>query len=375
MSQSLNIKIINPRAEPQKGSGRKKPPFQALGLETLSVIEQAIKKNKKIAIFINRRGLATSIICQECGFVPKCPNCDIPLGFHLPAILICHHYGYQAPMPNTCPACQGYRLKPLGIGMQRISEELKKFISPLPQYALLEGQMLDNKELKIFDKFNQGKIKILIGTEALLRPQLESADVVIVASIDPLIFLPDYNSEERVFLYLLRLKKIAKEKLIIQTLIPENKIFQYLVNQEEEKFFEQEKKWRQNYFWPPFVQLIKLTLIHPDEKKGEKEALDIRNKIDQVILKTVPKNLQENFIVLGPAPAFIFKEKKVYRWNILIKYKYITSKILQNTNSLSGLNSLMPLLTKEELNLRNKVLKTISLNKYWRVDVDPKDTL
>ncbi|MDD3491675.1 MAG: hypothetical protein PHG13_01830, partial [Candidatus Pacebacteria bacterium] len=167
----------------------------------------------------------------------------------------------------------------------------------------------------------------------------------------------------------------AKEKLIIQTLIPENKIFQYLVNQEEEKFFEQEKKWRQNYLWPPFVQLIKLTLIHPDEKKGEKEALDIRNKIDQVILKTVPKNLQENFIVLGPAPAFIFKEKKVYRWNILIKYKYITSKILQNTNSLSGLNSLMPLLTKEELNLRNKVLKTISLNKYWRVDIDPKDTL
>ena len=84
--QSLSIKIINPRVEPQKGSGRKKPPFQALGLETLSVIEQAIKKNKKIAIFINRRGLATSIICQECGFVPKCPNCDIPLGFHLPAI-------------------------------------------------------------------------------------------------------------------------------------------------------------------------------------------------------------------------------------------------------------------------------------------------
>jgi primosomal protein N' (replication factor Y) (superfamily II helicase) len=367
------IKIINPREK--KKAGEKKKPFQAMSSESLQELQAFLNKGKKAIIFINRRGLATSIICQDCSFVPKCPHCDIPLSFHLPASLICHHCGYQTLMPNTCPSCHGYRLKPLGIGMERISEELKKFINPLPQFSLIEGEMPDTEELKIFDKFNKGEIKILIGTEALLRPQLEKADLAIAASIDPLLFLPDYNSEERIFFYLLRLRKIAKEKLIIQTLIPENKIFQYLIKEQEGKFFKEGLMWRENYLWPPFVQLIKLTFSHPNEAKGNKETAEVRNKLDQVISKTVPQDLQKNFSILGPAPAFIFKEKGVYKWNILIKYKYFESKIQKNINPLMGFNFLFPLLTKDELNLRNKVLKAVSFGDNWKIDIDPKDTL
>lgn len=364
------IKIINPKEKKEK-----KKPFQAMAPESLQELQDILNKGKKAVIFINRRGLATSIICQDCGFVPKCPDCDIPLGFHLPAKLICHHCGYQIPMPNTCPSCHGYRLKPLGIGMERISEELKKFINPLPQFTLIEGEMPDDQELEIFDKFNKGELKILIGTEALLRPQLEKADLVIVASIDPLLFLPDYNSEERIFFYLLRLRKIAKEKLIIQTLIPENKIFQHLIKQQEDKFLKEELKWRENYLWPPFVQLIKLTFSHPNESKGNKETADIRDRLDQIILKTVPQDLQKNFNILGPAPAFTFKEKGVYKWNILIKYKYFESKVQENMNPLLGLNLFSPLPTKNELVLRNKVLKAVSFGDNWKIDIDPKDTL
>ncbi|MDD3098271.1 MAG: hypothetical protein PHU82_00345 [Candidatus Pacebacteria bacterium] len=364
------IKIINPKEKKEK-----KRPFQAMSPESLDELQDTLKEGKKAAIFINRRGLATSVICQDCGFVPKCPYCDIPLGFHLPAKLVCHHCGYQIPMPNTCPSCHGYRLKPLGIGMERISEEIKKFINPLPQLNLIEGEMPDNEELKIFDKFNKGEIKILIGTEALLRPQLEQADLVIVASIDPLLFLPDYNSEEKIFFYLLRLRRIAKEKLIIQTLIPENKVFQYLIKHQEKKFFEEELKWRKSYLWPPFVQLIKLTFSHSDENKGNEMATIMRSKLDETISKIVPQDLQKNFNILGPAPAFTFKEKGVYKWNILIKYKYFESKIQKNIDPLLGLNLLSPLPTKNELNLRNKVLKSISFRNNWRIDIDPKDTL
>ncbi|MFA5360466.1 MAG: hypothetical protein WC320_00605 [Candidatus Paceibacterota bacterium] len=369
------IKIINPRDRDKKEPSQKKKPFQAIAKESLKEFQEAVNKNKKVVIFINRRGLAGSIICQECGFVPKCPNCDIPLCFHLPSTLTCHHCGYQMPSLNICPNCRGYRLKPLGIGMERIGQEIKKFINPLPSFELIEGEMPDDKELDIFDKFRKGEIKILIGTEALLRPQLEQADLVIAASIDPLLFLPDYNSEERVFFYLLRLRKIAKEKLIIQTLIPENKLFRYLIERREEKFFEEELKWREDYFWPPFVQLIKLTFSHQNKSKGEKETIDIRNKLDKAILKLAPQNLEKNFNILGPAPAFIFKEKGVYKWNILIKYKYFESKIQRNTNPLLGLNFFAPLLTKNELNLRNKILRAVCFSNRWRIDVDPKDTL
>ncbi|MDD5760600.1 MAG: hypothetical protein PHF45_00865 [Candidatus Pacebacteria bacterium] len=369
------IKIINPRSRDKNKSGQTKKPFQAVAEESLKELQEAVNKNKKTVIFINRRGLAGSIICQECGFVPKCPHCDIPLCFHLPSTLICHHCAYQIPVPRICPNCGGYRLKPLGIGMERIGQEIKKFINPLPSFALIEGEMPDDKELDIFDKFKMGEIKILIGTEALLRPQLEQADLVVAASIDPLLFLPDYNSEERVFFYLLRLRKIAKEKLIIQTLIPENKLFKYLIERREEKFFEEELKWREDYLWPPFAQLIKLTFFHPNKDKGDKEITAIRNKLDKAILKLAPQNLKKNFSILGPAPAFIFKEKGVYKWNILIKYKYFESKIQRNRNPLLGLNFFAPLLTKNELNLRNKILRAVSFSNRWRIDIDPKDTL
>ena len=368
------IKIINSRSQGKKPAQIRKP-FQAIAKESLDELQEAVKKNKKVVIFINRRGLAGSIICQECGYVPKCPHCDVPLCFHLLANLICHHCGYQIPMPHTCPSCRGFRLQALGVGMERISEEIKKTIKPLPPFALLEGKMPDERELDIFDKFEKGKIQILIGTEALLRPQLKEADLVIAASIDPLIFLPDYNSEERVFFSLLRLRKIAKEKLIIQTLIPENKLFQCLAQYQEKTFLEEELKWRENYLWPPFVQLIKLTLLHLDEAKGNKEAEGVKNKLERVILKLTPQNLLNNFNILGPAPAFIFKEKGVYRWNILIKYKYFESKISQDINPLLGLNFLAPLLTKNELDLRNKILRAVSFSNRWRIDVDPKDTL
>lgn len=371
MPQSPVIKIID-----LKKLRNNKKPFQAISPGILVELQEALKKGKKTVIFINRRGLATSVICQECGFVFKCPNCDIPLGFHKindKASLICHHCGYIAFMPPICPVCKSYKLKPLGIGIERIREEIKKSIVPTPSFSLIEGEMPDKEELNIFDKFNKGEIKILIGTEALLRPQLEPVDLVLVVSVDQMLFLPDYYSEERVFFYLLKFRNLCKEKLIIQTLIPENKLFQCFVNNEEKEFLEEEKKWRENYLWPPCVQLIKLTLAHKDKIKGEKEAEETREKLNWAINKLIPKSLQKNFIILGPAPAFIFREKGFYKWNILLKYKYFESKIRQDINPLLGLNLLSPILTKKELNLRNKILRHIPSS--WKIDVDPKDTL
>lgn len=368
------IKIID-----LKKIRKSKKPFQAISADAFIEIEKALKEKKKIVIFINRRGLATSVICQECGFVFKCPNCDIPLGFHSEhsdeskKILMCHHCNYSTPMPSACPACKGYKLKPLGVGIERIGEEIKKFIIPTPPFALIEGEMPDEEELDIFDKFNKGQIKILIGTEALLRPQLESTDLLLIVSCDSAMFLPDYRSEEKVFLNLLKLKSLSKEKLIIQTLIPDNKLFQYFTKNEEEKFLQEEKKWRENYLWPPYVQLIKLTLSYKDKEKGVKEAEEIKKRLELAVDKLIPKELQKNFIILGPAQAFVFRKKGFYKWSILVKYKYFESKVKNDINPLFGLNLLSPIPTKKELMLRDKILKYVP--SHWKIDVDPIDTL
>ncbi len=362
------IKIID-----LKKVRKEKKLFQAISPDAFIEIQKALKKRKRIIIFINRRGLATSIICQECGFVFKCPNCDIPLGFHNKSKLICHHCNYNVSIPPVCPSCRGYKLKALGIGIERIAEEIKKFIIPTPIFMLIEGETSDEQKSDIFDKFNRGDIKILIGTEALLNPQLKAAHLVIVASVDPALFLPDYYSEERVFLNLLKLKALSKERLIIQTLIPENKLFQYLIKNEGKKFLQEEKRWRKDYLWPPYVQLIKLTLSDKDQKKGVKEAEETKRNLEQAINKLIPENHQKDFIILGPAQAFVFKEKSFYKWNILVKYKYFESKIKEEINSLLGLNLLSPVLTKKELMLRNKILKYVPLN--WKIDVDPINIL
>ncbi len=378
------IKIID-----LKKVRKEKKPFQAISPDAFIEIQKALKKRKRIIIFINRKGLATSIICQECGFVFKCPNCDIPLGFHNKSrlisnevrnkvlseakVLICHHCNYNVSIPPVCPSCRGYKLKALGIGIERIAEEIKRFIIPTPIFTLIEGETSDKQKSDIFDKFNRGDIKILIGTEALLNPQLKAAYLVIVASVDPALFLPDYYSEERVFLNLSKLKALSKEKLIIQTLIPENRLFQCFINNEEKKFLQEEKKWRKDYLWPPYVQLIKLTLSDKDQKKGVKEAEETKRNLEQAINKLIPKNLQKDFIILGPAQAFVFKEKGFYKWNILVKYKYFESKIKEEINPLLGLNLLSPILTKKELALRNKILKFVPSN--WKIDVDPINIL
>ena len=368
------IKIID-----LKKIRKSRRPFQAISANAFVEIEKALKEKKKIVIFINRRGLATSVICQECGFVFKCPNCDIPLGFHSEysdeskKILMCHHCNYSTPMPSVCPACRGYKLKPLGVGIERIGEEIKKFIVPTPLFALIEGEMPDEEELDIFDKFNKGQIKVLIGTEALLRPQLESTDLLLIVSCDSAMFLPDYRSEEKVFLNLLKLKSLSKEKLIIQTLIPDNKLFQYFTKNEEERFLQEEKKWRENYLWPPYVQLIKLTLSYKDKWKGAKEAEEIKKRLELAVNKLIPKDLQKNFVILGPAQAFVFRKKGFYKWSILVKYKYFESKVKNDINPLFGLNLLSPIPTKKELILRDKILKYVP--SHWKIDVDPIDTL
>jgi primosomal protein N' (replication factor Y) len=362
------IKIID-----LKKIRKERKQFQAISTDAIIEIQNALKQRKKIVIFINRKGLATSIVCQECGFVFKCPNCDIPLGFHNEGKLICHHCNYKIFLPSSCPSCKGYKLKSLGVGMDRIAEEIKKSIIPSPTFALIEGEMPDEQELDIFKKFNNGDIKILIGTEAILRPQLEYADLVIVASIDPALFLPDYNSEERVFLNLSKLKGLSREKLIIQTLIPQNKLFEYLIKNQEKKFLEEEKKWRKDYLWPPYIQLIKLTLTNKDKRRGEKEAEETKKILEEAINKLMPENSQKCFILLGPSQAFIFKEKGFYKWNILVKYRYFESKVKEEINPLSGLNLLSPVLTKKELILRNKILKCVPIN--WKIDVDPINTL
>jgi len=347
--------------------------FIIFSQEIESLLNKIKTDNENVIIFINRKALATSIVCQDCGNVIKCPNCDVPLTFHQDnnqKYLLCHHCGYRIEPPTICPSCQSHRLIPLGLGTERLDLELKKMGFQHKKIAILEGDLKDNVELDIINKFNQKEINILIATEAIFRPQLIKSDYIIVPNFDNLLFFPDYQNEEKIFNTLLKLKNLTAKELFIQTINPQQKIIQYFINNKINEFYEEELKWREIYNWPPYAQVIKLTLATKNQDKGISEANSIKDKL---VLKINALKLEQLIQVIGPVPAFVFKEQNKYHFNIIIKMKYNKINHLDLLNNIFSFNILEPILSKEEILLRNKILSLIPAS--WKIDVNPKNIL
>jgi len=335
---------MTPKITFSKFKKEKKKEFEALTEEVKEKIK-ILKENKKQAIFfINRKALATSVICQDCGFIFQCSKCEVPLVLHSynkERKFICHHCGEKQLVPITCPKCQSYKLKSLGIGTEKVALEIKK-IDPTIKFQILFSE---KNLLKNISEFNEGKIQFLISTEAIFKPQIKKVPCVIVVSIDNLLFLPDYKSEEKTFLILKKLLALAEEELIIQTLNPDNKVFNY------------------------FIEKTKLiSQAHSLEKALEK-AEGAKKIIEEKIQKI---KLEKKFIISQPIPAFIFKEKKQYRFYLFLKMKY-DKDILKNISFRYGLDFLSPLPDEKELQLRNYLLE--GLDKKLKIDIDPKDLL
>ncbi|MGB9763004.1 MAG: hypothetical protein ACPLW7_03210 [Minisyncoccia bacterium] len=368
MPKSPIITIIDLKKE--KSSSKKFIIFSKTVENCLNNIKNT---NENAIIFINRKALATSIVCQDCGNVIKCPNCDVPLTFHQDNnqnYLLCHHCNYKTEPPLICPICQSHRLIPLGLGTERLDLELKKMGFANKKIAILEGDLKDKTELDLINKFNQKEINILITTEAIFRPQLKQSDYIIIPNIDNLLFFPDYQNEEKIFNILLKLKNITKKEMFIQTINTKQRVIDNFINNNIEQFYQEELEWRKIYHWPPFYQIIKLTLETKNQEKGNKEALDIAYKLQTTIKKL---NLENRFQLLGPVPAFIFKEKNVFHFNILIKMSYNTKDIPRVFDRIVSLNTLEPILSKEDTLLRNKILLSVPLN--WKIDINPKSIL
>lgn len=358
---------MNPKINFITFQKEKKKEFEALTEELKEKVKKIIKNKEQAIFFINRKALATTVLCQECGFIFQCPNCEVPLVLHhfpQERKLICHHCGQIQPAPSFCPSCRSHKLKSLGIGTERVALEIKKFDPSL------KIQLLFSEEncVKIIEDFNQNKYQFLVATEAIFKPQVKKTPYIIVLSIDNLLFLPDYKSEERAFLILKKLLSLTQKELIIQTINSSNRIFKYLPLKNEE-FFKEEMKWRKKHLLPPYCQIIKIIF----ESLSLKKALEQAQKAQKIIEKKIfQQNLENKFFISSPVPAFILKEKKKFRFYLFLKMKY-ENPPLENLSFNYGLDILSPLPEPEELKLRNFLLE--GLDKKFKINIDPEDLL
>lgn len=306
------IKIIDMKNERKWGN------FSIFTEKLKKEMEKSLENKESILLFINRKGLATTIFCKDCGYLLKCDNCDAPLVFHRSKKdkLICHHCGSEKKPTTICPQCGSLKVKYSGLGTQKVNEQFTNFFKFLypekePKIQILESEVPDEKEEEIIKEFKKNDLDVLITTQVILKyPEIKSKLTGIILS-DHILNFPDYKSTENFIQILFKLKSLSK-KTIIQTYKKESNIFQYLENENFEEFFNKELKQRKKFFYPPFSEIAKLTYSNKSKFIGEEKV----RKTEKIIKKIFPEKQ-----ILGPAPAFIPRIKNQYIWNIILKIK------------------------------------------------------
>lgn len=267
-------------------------------------------------IFVPRRGYADFLLCQECGSVPRCPRCGVALTFHLEqapdrtrmADLRCHLCGRTEPVPEVCPVCQGTRLRPHGLGTERVEHAARRLFRAAPLMRLdAESAPDESSRQRIWKQFER-RGGLLIGTQLVIKGvgQVRAA-VVGAVGVDAGLHLPDFRAAERTHQILIRLMRLADQEMIIQTFSPTHPALVAVARQDPAKFYQNELAARQRFGYPPFRPLVNLILGGPREDAARAAA------------GRLAEALAETGEVLGPSPAPIAKLRGRYRWQLLIK--------------------------------------------------------
>lgn len=285
-------------------------------------IKEALFKKEQVILLLNRRGYSTFISCSNCGYVYKCPNCDISMIYHKSTNnLICHYCGNQHKMTTVCPECQEDAIKDLGLGTEKL-EELIKAKYPNARILRMDADTVTKKgsyENKI-EAFKNHEYDILIGTQ-MISKGLNFPDVTLVGilNIDASLSIPDFRSGERTFELLTqtsgRSARYEKEgTVLIQTYNPDNYVFKYVLKNDYVSFFNYEMTIRRKLSYPPYFNIALLKIISEDYENARDESKKIK--------KYLENKLGNEFIILGPSTSRIFKLKNKYYFQIIIKYKY-----------------------------------------------------
>lgn len=338
-------KIIDMKEEIKNGNN-------SIVSNELKKLIQSLKKDQKILFLIGRRGLASALLCRDCGYIPKCTACESSFVLH-EDILICHHCGKKIQKPKFCNNCKSHRIKFLGGGTQAVVSILEK-LAPHLKILRLDSDSAKNQaeQLKIFNDFNKKDYSILVGTQlALKKSLLPKIDYAVVVMLDTILSLPEYRSQERVHEIMWRLKDIARKKLFVQTYLPELPLFKHIQKNNFEKFFVEELEKRKLLSFPPYTQIIKLQFSNTNSMRAEQEAHILKKKLEVQLeyLQPTTYNLQPE--LLGPAPAFISKIAGKYKWYILIKWPKDKNNDIK------------------DLHMRNRLLNIVPSD--WEIIVDP----
>ena len=334
------VSIVDLREELKAGN------TSLLSRSLLAAMKETLAQGEQIVLFLNRRGTATFVRCRNCGFVFRCPRCSIALTYHsVEKKLICHRCRYSVPVSQSCPRCSRRNLRFLGIGTQRVEEEIRHFF---PEARLLrwDRDVITRRYAheEVLKNFRDHKADVLIGTQMIAKgldlPQVTLAGVI---SADTGLNFPDFRSSERTFQLLCQVagragRGVKAGKVIIQTYSPDNYTIEAAARHDYLGFYYKEIDYRRRYNYPPFSQLVRLVYSHTNEELCRREV----EKVYRQILDERTRDGMVDFNIIGPVPAFAFRARGRYRWQLFLR----------------GPDS-------------TRMLSRLTLPRGWTIDVDP----
>lgn len=289
--------------------------FTSVLIETLN---QVLEKKEQAIIFQNRRGYSNYLTCEDCGYIPDCPRCAVSLTYHqYKNQLNCHYCGHKDAVPLVCPACGGTRVHTVGIGTEKIEEELKLiFPKAKIQRMDLETTRAKYAYQNIIHDFEKGDIDILVGTQMVSKGlDFDKVSLVGVFDIDRMLYFPDFRSYERAFQMVTQVSGRAGRRdtegtVIVQSRSPEQGIIELIRTGDYQTFYQREMAERKKYHYPPFTRMIHLLIRSKDKKLTNEAAQRLAN---------ILKEDMGASRVLGPQEPLINKIRDKFLMDIFLK--------------------------------------------------------
>lgn len=286
-------------------------------------IADRLSKKEQIILFLNRRGYAGFVSCRACGYVVKCPHCDVSMAEHTGGKMVCHYCGYETGAVHLCPSCGSKYIQGFKAGTQQIEGQIQKMF-PTARVLRMDADTTRTKDSyeNILSAFSEQKADILLGTQMIVKGHdFPNVTLVGVLAADLSLHQGDYRASERTFQLLTqavgRAGRGEKEgEAVIQTYHPEHYSVIYAANQDYEGFFEEELIYREFMDYPPAAHFMAVQVLSRDYECGEK----LIQKLCE-LAKTHSKK------VIGPTSGSIGKIKDVYRLVFYVKdkeYKKLT---------------------------------------------------
>ena len=303
-----NVRIVDLRQELRKGNR------SIFSSDLQELIRDRLGKKQQIMLFLNRRGYAGFVSCRSCGYVMKCPHCDVSLSQHIGGKMVCHYCGYERVQPKRCPNCSSNYILGFKAGTQQIERQLYELF-PGIRVLRMDGDTTKQKGSfeKILSAFAEGEADVLLGTQMIVKGHdFPNVTLVGVLAADLSLNDSDYRAGEKTFQLLTQAEGRAGRgtlpgEAIIQTYRPEHYSIQQAAKQDYEAFYEEEILYRELLEYPPAGHMLTILVVSKDEKRCKGLAVRLAKEAGAYVH------------VIGPTPAAVSKVKDYYRYMIYLK--------------------------------------------------------